>query len=117
MAIPQRLLTPCRQSRGSLHDIFDLASIDPSLTQLSEFFCRQTTTLVFVTARFAQERNPNLAPRVRIEVVVPQGDVDARLEGFVKDANAVGGEEEDAAEIPVKNSRRVRNVVDAVRIT
>jgi hypothetical protein len=44
----------------------------------------------------AEDALPDVDRLLEVDGRVGEGDVDARLEGFINDADAVGGEEEDA---------------------
>lgn len=111
----QLLVRGCKRRRRP-HDILDLPPVHLLLPKLMQLLATQPAVRKLGSrlhvrsglrqneerrprARLLEERQPDLALRVRGEVVVPQRDVDARLERLVERPHAVRRQEEDAPEV------------------
>ena len=93
------LLAALRERARGLDDVLDLAPVDLLLAERVQLVVREPTVRD-VPVDALEEGDPDLALRVRGQILVPQRDVDARLERLVEDADAVRRQEEDPAEVP-----------------
>lgn len=91
------------QKTSGLDDIFDLATVQLQLGHLVKLLIRDG----FNVHRAAEELSPNLAPGFRIEILVGDGKVDARIEGRVDVLRTVGGQEENTLERKIKDQYHV----------
>ena len=96
---PELLLAALRKRARGLDDVLDLAPVDLLLAERVQLVVRQAPVRD-ASVDALEEGDPDLALRVRGQVLVPQRDVDARLERLVEDADAVRRQEEDTAEVP-----------------
>lgn len=97
MLVHQHLFPkPCQVSREG-DDIPDLPAIQLDLGQLVdvELEIRNINSLLRL-GQTTDKVSPNLDALLLVEVLVPQGEVDAAFEGLVERPDAVGGEDQDA---------------------
>lgn len=99
MQISQRLAACSSKCAGSLDDIFYLPAIDSPFAKILNLCFRDTQIILTLRGDLLEECDPNLASRVRLEVVVAQGDMDTGLESLVECLHPVRGQEEDALEV------------------
>lgn len=100
MAVAQALLAASGERSRGLDYVLDLAAVDFLFSEVAELVARETAVGHVRTVHLVEESDPDRAPRLCGEVMVPQRDVDARLESLVEYAHTVCRHEEDAAEVP-----------------
>lgn len=98
MPVHQHLAPELGQVPGHRDDIPDLAPVEVLPGELVDVHKQivHINALVVTALEHAEQVAPDLDALVLLEVVVPQGEVDAALEGLVEGADSVGREDEDA---------------------
>lgn len=97
---PERVLPPLGERARGLDDVLDLPAVHLLFAERAQLVARDAPVRKAAPVDALEERDPDLALRVRRQVRVPERDVDARLERLVEYPDPVRGEEEDPAEVP-----------------